>query len=186
MEEIKTIENYIFDDTINLEMLVNDYSNFIYKIVKNMTNNLFKNEDIEEIISDVLFAIWKNQTNINPKLPLKPYVSGITKNLIKNKLRNKKNNNIIYFDDDSFEIKDEINLEELVQSNEKMKIIEQTLDRLGKENKKIFKMFYYNGMKAKDISKQLNLSEFNINTKLHRIRKKIKTNLEKRGYNYGK
>ena len=47
-------------------------------------------------------------------------------------------------------------------------------------------MFYYKGMKAKEISEKIGQTEWNINTKLHRMRKKIKTSLEQRGYYYEK
>ena len=47
-------------------------------------------------------------------------------------------------------------------------------------------MFYYKGMKAKEIAQKLYLTEANVNVKIHRIKKKIKKALKERGYNYGK
>ena len=45
-------------------------------------------------------------------------------------------------------------------------------------------MFYYNAQKIKDIAKILNISENQVKVTLHRIRKKIKKNLKKGGYDY--
>ena len=47
-------------------------------------------------------------------------------------------------------------------------------------------MYYYEGKNIKEISKELNLSVGNVKTILHRVRKKIKRNLEDGGYSYGK
>ena len=48
-----------------------------------MTNGLLKEEDVEELISDVLLAVWKNKERIEKNLELKPYIAGITKILLK-------------------------------------------------------------------------------------------------------
>ena len=53
---------------------------------------------------------------------------------------------------------------------------------MKKEDKDIFIMYYYNSKKIKEISKTLNISESKVKTKLHRIKKKLRKELEKNGY----
>ena len=55
---------------------------------------------------------------------------------------------------------------------------------MDKESKEIFIYFYYEQRKIKEISKILNISESKVKTRLHRVRKKIKKELEKGGYRY--
>ena len=43
-------------------------------------------------------------------------------------------------------------------------------------------MFYYSNKSIKDIAKELKISEVNVKTKLHRIRKKIRQELRKGGF----
>ena len=184
MEDAYLIRNYINNDnSLNVEKIVNDYSNYILVIIKNITKNLLTDEDIEEMISDVFLVLWKNKENLNYNFPLKPYIAGVTKNIAKNKLRSL---NISY---ESIETQEEIkskeNIEELVESKEEFEIISNELEKFGKD-KEIFIMFYFNGMKIKQIAKRIGYTEFNVSTKLHRIRKKIKKALEERGYKYGK
>ena len=50
----------------------------------------------------------------------------------------------------------------------------------------VFIMFYSEGKTVKEIAKILNFSESKVKVVLHRVRKKIKTNLEDGGYSYGK
>ncbi len=67
--EDKTISKYILDNNeLDLKQIVDDYSNYIYTIIKNMTNGLLKEEDVEELISDVLLAVWKNKRKNRKKL----------------------------------------------------------------------------------------------------------------------
>ena len=47
---------------------------------------------------------------------------------------------------------------------------------------KIMNMFYYSAESIKDIAKKLKLSEMNVKTRLHRIRKKIKNELKQGGF----
>ena len=61
---MKTLENYVEKDKLNIEKVINDYSNFLYKFVKSNSYNLNK-EDIEEIVSESFFVLWKNYKKMN-------------------------------------------------------------------------------------------------------------------------
>ena len=67
---------------------------------------------------------------------------------------------------------------------EKTRIIEDSLNCMQKEDKDMFVLYYYFSKSIKEIANELNCSEFKIKSKLFRIRKKIKTNLERGGYRY--
>ncbi len=181
--EKKTIKSYMINNELDLKNIVNDYSRYIFIIIKNTVKGLLNNEDIEEMISDVLLVIWKNKDKLKKNLPLKPYIAGITKNLIKNKLRNiKQYNKFVEIED---EIRSDLNIDYIVENKEMFEIINKELNKIG-ENSKIFIMFYCYGKKVKEIANELGDTQFNVNIKLHRMKKKIKDALEKRGYYYGK
>lgn len=50
---------------LNLEKIVDEYSGYVYKIAQNMTNGNLCLEDIEEIISDTFFILWKNTNKLD-------------------------------------------------------------------------------------------------------------------------
>lgn len=184
MEEKSLIKYYINEDSsLNLKAIVNDYSAYVFMIIKNMTKGFISDEDVEELISDVFLVLWKNKNEMNLNLPLKPYISGITKNITRNKLRARK----ITYDylDEIEEISENMDISEEVASKEEFEIISKELEKIG-DDKQIFIMFYYQGKKTKEIADMLGYTEFNVSTKLHRIKKKLKQALEKRGYKYGK
>ena len=147
-----------------------------------MSYGNLSSEDIEEIISDVFFIFWKNKEKFDTSKKLNLYLAGIAKNLIKSKYRKIHiNSNIEDYESlliDNYDIS--YNYEQI----EKTRIIEDSLNCMSKKDKDIFVLYYYFSKSIKEISNELNCSEFKIKSKLFRIRKKIRTNLERGGYRY--
>lgn len=80
----KILRDFLNNGVLNIEGIVTGYSSYIYTILKNSINS---SEDIEELISDVFVALWHNYRKLDPNMKIKPYLIGITKNLIKKKYR---------------------------------------------------------------------------------------------------
>lgn len=183
MEDDKLIKEYFIDTKLDMKQIVDEFSSYVFIIIKNMTKGLLTDEDIEEIMSDVFLVVWKNQKKLKKDKFLKPYISGVTKNVVKSSLRdNYKIINLLNLEEN---IPTDFNVTAVLEEKERNEIIFKELEN-SEIDYKIFKMFYYEGKKAKKIAKELGYTEFNINTKLHRIRKRIKKALIERGYNYGK
>ena len=87
----RKISSYIEHNNLLLENIMKDFSNYIYSIARNSYYSL-SDEDIEEIVVDVLFTIWKNQEKLDINNKMSSYIAGITKNLVKKKYRNAKIN----------------------------------------------------------------------------------------------
>lgn len=173
MQNSKMIEEYMNANKLDLEMIVKDYSPYIKTIIDNSIREILDYEDKEEIITDTFFIIWKNQNKIF--VSLSSYIAGIVRNLIKEKLRKKK----ITYDISEYENIIEISNVNLFESErEEIEKIEKHLAGLSKLDFEIITMFYYSSKSIKDIAKELKLTEINVKTKLFRIRKKIKKELE--------
>ena len=176
----KTIKEYEnIEKNLDLEKLIDEYSGYIYTIIKNMSANIFNQEDIEEIISDTFFILWKNQNKIDKEKSLSSYIAGIARNLVKEKLRKTNNNIINDLEFDFFDIQI-IDLE--YENREKIEIIKNTMEKMKEQDKDIFNLYYYGNRKINEISKILKITEFNVKPRLHRIRKKLKNELLKGGY----
>ena len=152
------------------------YSGYIYTSIINMSSNILKDEDIEEIISDVFFILWKNKDKLKRTDKVNFYLVGIAKNLLKEKYRKQKKNLNIdvyenYFANDK-------TLEEIYEENAKMQILQKGLNALSDSDKKIFILFYYGNKKSKEIAKEMNMNEITVRSRLHRIKKQIKKDLD--------
>ena len=166
-----------------MEQIVQEYSAYAYTVVKNMTSGAISKEDIEEIVVDTFFILWKKQFTLDDEIKITAYLVGIIKNLVRKKAKK------LEFNDDlaiyENRLVSQFDLNEEIREREQSKIIENTLQNMSKEENEIFRSYYYAGKKGKDIAKELNITESKVKTKLHRIRKKIKKELMKGGYDYG-
>ena len=180
-EELK---DYLVKGKLDIDKLIDDFYGYVYMIVKNGISVFITNEDMEEIISDVFVAIWKNSINLSYTTGIKHYLAGITKNVIKNKYRDTETNfSILDYEE---KLINNYSLENKAEENEQNTIISNTLKTLKPDEYKIFILYYYHSKSVKEIAKELNFSTSNIKTILHRVRNKIKRNLEDGGYGYGK
>lgn len=168
--EEETIALFKKNEILDIERVIESYSSYIYKILR---NNITNESDIEEIASDVFIIFWKNYQRLESDIPVRPYLVGIAKNLIKRKYKeyNIKWKNVELYQED---IAYQFDIENLAESQEKSKIISETLNKIKEEEQTIFILFYYKQQKIKDIAKILKISEAKVKIVLFRIRKLIK------------
>ena len=136
--------------------------------------------NIEQIIYEAFLIVWKNQNNLDITKPLGPYLSGITKNLIKKKYR--KLNINMNLDDFENILTSNIDILKCLEEKEITEIMHDEINHLPNLDISIFKMYYYLGKNTKEISNYLNISDLNVRVRLHRIRKKLLKRLEDNGY----
>ena len=172
------IYSYIFNDKLEIENIMKDYTNYVIAIIRNSYNSL-TDEDVEEIILDVFVTLWKNQEKLDINKNLSSYIGGITRNLIKKKNKNLKISDNI---EDYQEIADLTDIELYYCENEKEKIIRNELEKLKQIDRDIFVLYYYEENSIKEISEVLKISQSKVKSKLFRMRKKLKKFLNDRGY----
>ena len=120
MKERKIIKQYIENNKLNMEEIMEDFTPYIYTIINNKNSSL-KEEDIEEIISDVYVAIWKNRKNLDTNKEMSAYIGGITNNIFCKKLRNLKDE--IDIEDYENNLYDIENIEVKIENTEKSNLI---------------------------------------------------------------
>lgn len=175
---IRIDDYYKTDNTVNWDKLIDDFNPYVTKIINNMSNDNLSKEDKEEITLDVFFVLWKNKNNIFASLD--SYIAGITRNLVREKFRKKQ----ITYDISDYENQlTDSTFNMYLEETKEIYRIEKEFSNLNEIDRKIVNMFYYSAMSLKEISKELNISEFNVSTRLYRIRKKIKNKLKNGGKN---
>ena len=175
MKEKKELENYIINKNIDLDKIVDDYTPYIKTIIQNMVSNNLTEEDKEEIIVDTFFILWKKYKSNYCINSLSSYIAGITRNLIKEKLKSLKYTIDIEQCDN---LTEDSNIDNLLQEREEINELYKKINNLKEIDIKIVNMFYYYSKSIKDIAKELQVSEVNVKTRLHRIRKKIKREMK--------
>lgn len=178
MKKENTIESYIVDNQLDMPRVFDEYYHYVSKIIKN--KHTIKIEDEEEMIADVFLILWKNKDRLDRKAVFSPYIAGITKRLIYRKYREL--SRTIEFSQYENEMISRFNVDSIVEQKEMNDCITKNLKTLGDTEYEIFKKFYYEGKKVKQIAQEMNLSSSNVKTKLHRTRKKIKEILKVGGF----
>ena len=182
MKKGKKIQKYINNHEIELEKIIKEYSGYVYKIIRNMASLYLSDEDVEEIISDTFFILWKNKEKLDEEKILSSYIAGIVKNLVREKTR------VINIHADILDyeniLQDGQKMDMICEERERIYIIEKVLKSMKEEDRMIFHLYYYSSMKIKDIAEKLKVTEFNVKSRLYRMRKKIKKELEKGGYSH--
>lgn len=178
MKNEKTIENYIVDNELDMPRVFDEYYHYVSTIIKN--KQAIKIEDEEEMIADVFLILWKNKDKLDRKAIFSPYIAGITKRLIYKKY--KELSKMMQFSQYEDEMVSHFNVDNIVEQKEMNDCITRNLKTLGNTEYEIFKKFYYEGKKVKQIAKEMNISNSNVKTKLHRTRKKIKEILKVGGF----
>ena len=178
MKKENTIESYIVDNQLDMPRVFDEYYHYVSKIIKN--KHTIKLEDEEEMIADVFLILWKNKDRLDRKAVFSPYIAGITKRLIYRKYREL--SRTIEFSQYENEMISRFNVDSIVEQKEMNDCITRNLKALGDTEYEIFKKFYYEGKKVKQIAQEMSLSNSNVKTKLHRTRKKIKEILKVGGF----
>ena len=178
MKKENTIESYIVDNQLDMPRVFDEYYHYVSTIIKN--KHTIKIEDEEEMIADVFLILWKNKDRLDRKAVFSPYIAGITKRLIYRKYR--EISRTIEFYQYENEMISRFNVDSIVEQKEMNDCITKNLKALGDTEYEIFKKFYYEGKKVKQIAQEMNLSNSNVKTKLHRTRKKIKEILKVGGF----
>lgn len=161
---------------------------YVYIIIKN-SGYLFSEEDTEEIASDVFLTIWKNKEKLDINKEISPYIAGITKNLLRKKKRDieSTSENIENIEELQNYLSDKTDYtHNETEEKEKIDIVTNELIKMKKEDKDIFTYYYYESKSIKEIANILGISEIKAKSRLSRIRKKLRKELEKRRYSYGR
>lgn len=179
MKEKKELENYIINENIDLDKIVDDYTPYLRTIIQNMVGSNLTEEDKEEIILDTFFILWKKYKENYYIKSLSSYIAGIARNLVREKLKALKYTIDIEQCENLIEYS---NLDIYSQEREEINELYKKINDLKEIDIKIINMFYYSSKSIKDIAKELKISEVNVKTRLHRIRKKIKQELKQGGF----
>ena len=123
MKQYKELKEYIKEDKLDIETVIKEYSGYIYTSIINMSSNILKDEDIEEIISDVFLILWKNKDKLKLTDKVNFYLVGIAKNLLKEKYRKQKKN--LNIDDYENYFSNNQTLEEIYEENAKMQVLQK-------------------------------------------------------------
>lgn len=162
-----------------LEEIIKEYNQYVAAIVYTIFHGYLAEIDIQEIVNQVFFSLWRNAEKLDPERygDLKPYLRAIARNVSINE--KKKFMQILPLEED---ILGEVN-ESFSQVELKM-LLSAALKQLSRENQILLLKFYFQGKTVQQIAEEENKPQSTIKTKLKRSREKLRIILEKEGVFY--
>lgn len=167
-----------------LEELAEAYESEIFRIVRQIVKHLLPEEDIQEIVNDTFYQVWRHAANLDDeKGSVRAYLAASARNLTKNRLRTYKGSVFQVQDYDVVEISE---LYEIAEREERRRLVLEALNRLSEEEKEIFIRYYYFYQTTEEIADTLGIKQNTVKSKLKRGKKKLKKFLWKGEWNHEK
>ena len=182
MTDQKILELFRARDEKAIAETERKYKDLVMYVVSNIL--AFK-EDCEECLNDVLLSLWNK---IPPERPenFRAYIGTAARNHALNRSRDmnawKRGGNVQIVGDEFLEgVEDGRDLAEQFEASRAAEIINQTLEKMRKDERKIFVMRIYLNLSIADIARQTGFGESKVKMSLSRTRKKLADILKKEG-----
>lgn len=161
---IVNFDKQVFDN------LYQKYSSMIFRTSYNF---LLNKEDAEDIVQEVFIKYFISNKKFNDSNHEKAWILKVTANLCRNALRSKHRQNLQL--DDTIKIIDN----SFEKSRDDHIDLENTLSKLGANQRLAVYLFYYEQIPIKDIAKIMKSNENTVKSYLSRSKSKMKIYLEK-------
>lgn len=188
MDDKTIIEQYWNRDEKALENTASRYGSYCTKISFNILCDL---SDAEENVNDTYMQAWKS---IPPARPdsLMAYLGKTARNLALNKLKARNalkrtaDSTSVSLDELDLYTPSSVNVENETEMKNLSRCISDFLYTQKEDMRHVFVCRYFYCESIEDISGRFGFSASKVKSMLMRVRERLRTHLEKEGYNYGK
>lgn len=176
INEVNIISQVVNGNTGAYRLLVDQYKDLVFSLVLKILRN---REEAEEVTQDTFLKAYhalptfKNESRFSTWLFRIGYNTAISRTRKKVIVTSVIDDYVI--DNLSIDTVQE-NLDQIDQ-DEKMRILKTAIDKLSEDEQLLINLFYFNKQNIEEICVITGLSESNVKVKLHRIRKKMYTNM---------
>ena len=162
--------------------LTEKYEKLMYYIISGILGD--RQSDIDECLNDTFFKLWKHADRIDlKKAGLKTYSKTVARNTAINRLRDLSRNESFIIDADGDTLLADYvdryqNIENRIILQEDVKNLERVIMNLKDEDRELMLRRYFYLQKSKDIAAAMNMSVTAVNSRLSRLKNKIRKNYE--------
>ena len=179
MREETILQKMCARDPAGLEALMERYLPYLSTVVWNVLREAMPAEDGEEVVSDVFLAAWRQPESLRPGL-VKCWLAAVARNMAKNRLRRMGRD--LPLEEDALEIPGPGDPSEHYERTVERQLVRQAVDALPDQDREIFLRHYYYAQTVPEISRQMDLNQSTIKTRLRRGRTKLKDILTREGF----
>lgn len=165
--------------------LMEKYEKLMQYVISGILGN--RQSDIDECLNDTYFKLWKYAERIDlNKAGLKTYLKTVARNTAINRLRDLSRTEAVIVDADGDTLLADYidryqNIENRIILQEDVKCLEKVIMNLKEKDRELMIRRYFYLQKSKDIATAMNMSVTAVDSRLSRLREKVKKNYESRG-----
>lgn len=149
---------------------IDRYGAYVSAIIRGIIGQTLAESDVEEIASDVFFALWNNAEKVCSGAA-RPWLSAVARNAARDRLRRAVPEQPLPED---AVIVDDRTPETSLTEKEQTARVQLALLSLEPADREVFLRFYYYCQRIGDISREMGLNESTVKSKLRRGREKLK------------
>jgi len=171
------INEVIAGNTVSFAKLIDRHKDLVFTIAMNITRN---REDAEEVAQDVFLKAFQKLAGFRKESSFPTWLYRIAYNEAITKVR-KNRIKTMDLEEEIMEIIPEEEVEEDIagmDEQEQKQVITKILDKLPEIDRVLVTLFYLNNHPVNEICEVTGLGESNVKVRLHRVRKKIYTELQ--------
>lgn len=172
LNDPELIESVLGGDPEAFGVLVGRYSDTVFALVFRIAGN---REDAEEIVQDAFVKAYGSLGKFRRDSSFSSWIYRIAYNTAISHLRKNKNVRMTELAEERLRIADEDSPAERegLFREEQLSRLEEALARLSPDERAVVQLFYLEERPVREISRITGLSENNVKTRLHRIRKRL-------------
>lgn len=173
MTESKALRQLQQGSAEALKWFINKYTPYVSTVIYNIIGSAMSSADVEEVTSDVFFALWENAGKVNSG-SVRGYLGSIARNKAKNKFRE------AGFDlplDEELYISEDLPLEDQHIEKELQAAVRREVMAMTEPDREILLRYYYYYQPIPRIAGEMGMTAANIKVRLHRARNALRSTL---------
>lgn len=176
-DDIHYIDVVIAGSTASFATLIDRHKDLVFTIAMNITRN---REDAEEVAQDAFLKAFQNLATFRKESGFQTWLYRIAYNEAISKIRKNKIKTLD-LEEEIIEFIPEVESDEDIaglDEQEQKQVIAKILDKLPEIDRVLVTLFYLNNHPVNEISEVTGLGESNVKVRLHRVRKRIYSELQ--------
>ena len=154
LDEKRAVRALKHKDSEALAWIIGHYAGYINTIVYNIIGHALTAPDIEEVASDVFFALWINAEKVHEK-KLKAYLGSIARNKAKDKLREL--DTTLRLEDDIILVSDDTPEDTFIEQEQQL-LVKKAVLSMKHPDREIFLRYYFYYQSVLEIAEEMNMN----------------------------
>lgn len=178
MEDKELLAGLREGSTEALELIIGRYGGYVKSVIARRLWGKAEKEDVEELVLNTFVTLWKARKTIKGER-LAGWLAAVARNEAAGYLRRKR---LPGGSEEEYLAAADASAEAAYKEKELKILLDDALEALGEEDKRILLRFHYDGAAVDEIAEELKMNPETVKSRLRRSRARLKTTLLERGY----